>query len=65
MDSTVAILEFPFSPCAFVAVTAPFNISGVTDTFWFTSICVPVTSYSELNSFTVTFTSTVSFEPSL
>ena len=65
LASTVAILAFPFSPCAFVAVTAPFNISEVTDTFWFTSIGAPVTSYSELNSFTVTFTSTVSFEPSL
>ena len=33
LASTAAILAFPFSPCAFVAVTAPFNISGVTDTF--------------------------------
>ena len=42
-----------------------FKSSFVTGVFWFTSISEPVTSYSELSSFTVTFTFTVSFEPSL
>ena len=64
LASTVAILAFPFSPCAFVAVTTPFNISGVTDTFWFTSIFVPVAVKSSLTFLTVTFTVTTSFEPS-
>ena len=64
LASTVTILVFPFSPCAFVAVTAPFNISGVTDTFWFTSICVPFAVKSSITFLTVTFTVTTSFEPS-
>ena len=64
IDSTFAIFALPFSPWAFVALTAPFNISDVTFAFWFTSICVPVAVYSSLTFLTVTFTVTTSFDPS-
>ena len=63
-DSTFAIFALPFSPCALVALTAPFNISDVTSAFWFTSICVPVAVNSSLTFLTVTFTVTTSFDPS-
>ena len=64
--STFEILSAPSTFSTFdVAVTLAFNSSFVTGVFWFTSIGAPVTSYSELSSFTVTFTFTVSFEPSL
>ena len=64
--STFAILSIPLTfPTFDVAVTLAFKSSFVTGVFWFTSINELVTSYSELNSFTVTFTVTVSFEPSL
>ena len=63
---TVEILSVPLMfPTVDVAVTLAFKSSFVTGVFWFTSIGAPVTSYSELSSFTVTFTFTVSFEPSL
>ena len=64
--STFAILSVPVTfPTFDIAVTFAFKSSFVTGVFWFTSINEPVTSYSELSSFTVTFTFTVSFEPSL
>ena len=63
-DSTFEIFILPFSPCALVALTAPFNISDVTSSFWFTSICVPVAVNSSLTFLTVTFTVTTSFDPS-
>ena len=64
--STFAILSVPSTfPTVDVAVTLAFKSSFVTGVFWFTSIGTPVTPYSELSSFTVTFTFTVSFEPSL
>ena len=63
-DSTFEIFVLPFSPCALVALTAPFNISDVTSAFWFTSICVPVAVNSSLTFLTVTFTVTTSFDPS-
>ena len=66
LGSTDEILSVPFVfPTFEVAVTFAFKSSLVTGSFWFTSISAPLTSYSELNSFTVTFTLTVSFEPSL
>ena len=64
--STFKILSVPSTfPTFDLAVTLAFKSSFVTGVFWFTSISEPVTSYSELSSFTVTFTVTVSFEPSL
>ena len=64
--TTVEIFSVPLAfPTFDVAVTLAFRSSFVTGVFWFTSINEAVTSYSELNSFTVTFTVTVSFEPSL
>ena len=64
--TTVEILSVPLAfPTFDVAVTLAFKSSFVSGVFWFTSINEPVTSYSELNSFTITFTVTVSFEPSL
>ena len=63
-DSTFEIFALPFSPCSLVALTAPFNISDVTFSFWFTSICVPVAVNSSLTFLTVTFTVTTSFDPS-
>ena len=66
LGTTVEILSVPLTfPTFDVAVTLAFRSSFVTGVFWFTSISEPVTSYSELISFTVTFTFTVSFEPSL
>ena len=63
-DSTFVIFALPFSPCTLVALTAPFNISDVTSSLWFTSICVPVAVNSSLTFLTVTFTVIISFEPS-
>ena len=65
-DSTFAILSVPLTfPSFDVAVTLAFKSSFVTGVFWFTSISVAVTLYSSLSLFTLTFTFTVSFEPSL
>ena len=64
--STFAILSVPLTfPSFDVAVTLAFKSSFVTGVFWLTSIGAPVTLYSSLSLFTLTFTFTVSFEPSL
>ena len=64
--STFEILSVPLTfPSFDVAVTLAFRSSFVTRVFWLTSIGAPVTLYSSLSLFTLTFTFTVSFEPSL
>ena len=58
------VTDFTLLAPLLLIVTAAFNSSFDTKSFWFLTILVPVGSYSSLSFFTFTVTLTASFEPS-